>query len=260
MSYVAAWMRGGCFKQIMAIHSDRNRGEQFLITCEHGGNRVPSCYRQFFHGHEALLKNHRGYDAGALVMARELATVFNAPLFISTTSRLLVDLNRSIGHQHLYSDATRAAPDGVRREILEQYYLPYRNQVEAAIAKAVAHGSRVIHISSHSFTPQLDGKVRNADIGLLYDPARRGEAELCGRWAMSLKSQATGLKVRRNYPYAGKADGFTAYLRRRFSTDDYIGVELEINQKRVIPGEQSWRSLRSLIIETLKQALAGTEI
>ena len=40
----------------------------------------------------------------------------------------------------------------------------------------MARGRRVIHISSHSFTPELDGKVRSADVGLLYHPGRHGEA------------------------------------------------------------------------------------
>lgn len=236
------------------------KSAQLLITCEHGGNKVPASYRQYFRGHEDLLHTHRGYDAGALVMAQEMATAFNAPLFSSTTSRLLIDLNRSIGHPHLYSEATRIASAEVRREMLEQYYLPYRSQAEAAVAKMLAHGGRVIHIASHSFTPQLEGQVRNADIGLLYDPARRGEAALCGRWAAILKLQEAGFKIRRNYPYTGRSDGFTAYLRRRFAADDYIGVELEINQKHVIAGGRGWRMLRELVIETLQQALAGSEI
>src|SRR4030065_143064 len=73
------------------------------------------------------------------------------------------------------------APPPARRAILNRYSRPYRNRVEAHIAAAIAQGSRVIHLSSHSFTPVLDGEVRNADIGLLYDPARHGEAELCPR-------------------------------------------------------------------------------
>lgn len=231
--------------------------DHFLITCEHGGNRIPPRYRHFFRGHEYLLQTHRGYDAGALAMARALAGALAAPLFVSTTSRLLIDLNRSISHPRLYSVATRGATATVRREILERYYLPYRNKAEAAIAEAVARGGRVIHIASHSFTPELDGKVRNADIGLLYDPTRTGEVELCERWQAALKAQAPGLKVRRNYPYAGKADGFTAYLRRRFPANVYVGIELEINQKHVFKGGRHRRALRSLLIEALGQALAG---
>jgi len=232
------------------------RTDQLLITCEHGGNRIPPCYRPFFQGHEALLQTHRGFDAGALTMARDLAHALAAPLLLSTTSRLLIDLNRSIGHPRLYSEATGAAPAATRRDILECHYLPYRNQAEAYIAETIATGNRVIHLSSHSFTPELDGEVRNADIGLLYDPARPGEVELCRRWQASLKTQALKLKVRRNYPYTGKSDGFTAYLRRRFPADAYVGIELEINQKHVLKGGRSWKTLRGCVTEALKQALS----
>ena len=231
--------------------------DHVLITCEHGGNRIPRRYRPLFAGFEALLHTHRGYDPGALALARELARVLDAPLFVSTTSRLLIDLNRSIGHPKLYSEATWDASAAVRREILDTHYLPYRNAVEAHIAAAVARGSRVIHLSSHSFTPVLDGTVRNADIGLLYDPARAGETELCRRWQARMKEQAPELKVRRNYPYTGKSDGFTAYLRRRFPAGVYVGIELEINQKHVLPGGRRRRALQDLVIEALHPAMMG---
>lgn len=229
--------------------------DHILITCEHGGKRIPSRYRHLFTGVEALLQTHRGYDAGALALARELAKALAAPWFVSTTSRLLIDLNRSIGHPRLYSEATRGAPGKVRSEILERYYLPYRNKVEADIAEAVARGSRVIHVASHSFTPVLDGAARNADIGLLYDPARSGEVELCRRWQAQLRAQAPNLKVRRNYPYAGKSDGFTAYLRRRFPAEVYLGIELEINQKHVLNRGRHWRAFRGWVIEALCRAV-----
>ncbi|MDP1927067.1 MAG: N-formylglutamate amidohydrolase [Thiobacillus sp.] len=233
------------------------RPDHFLITCEHGGNRIPPRYESVFAGFETLLQSHRGYDPGALTVARELAKALAAPLFVSTTSRLLIDLNRSIGHPRLYSVATRAAPPAARREILDKHYLPYRNKVEAAIVAAVAHGTRAIHLSSHSFTPALDGTIRTADIGLLYDPERRGEVDLCRRWQTELKAIAPELKVRRNYPYAGKSDGFTAYLRRRFPADAYIGIELEINQKHVYKERRQWHAIRSQVIEALCQAMTG---
>lgn len=231
--------------------------DHLLVTCEHGGKRIPSRYRHLFSGMEALLSTHRGYDAGALLLARECADALDAPLFFSTVSRLLIDLNRSIGHPRLYSEATRKAPATVRRQLLQSHYLPYRDAVEADIAAALARGRRVVHIASHSFTPVLDGAERNADIGLLYDPARRGEAELCRRWQARLRALAPELKVRRNYPYTGKSDGFTAYLRRRFPADAYIGVELEINQRHVLAGGRQWRELRGRLIDALLQALNG---
>jgi predicted N-formylglutamate amidohydrolase len=237
-----------------------SRPDHILITCEHGGNRIPPRYASLFAGFEALLRSHRGFDPGALALARQMAGALAAPLFVSTTSRLLIDLNRSIGHPRLYAEATRNAPASVRREILEQHYLPYRNQVEAHIATEIAQGSRVIHVSSHSFTPELDGDVRNADIGLLYDPARPGEAELCRRWQACLKTSAPEWRVRRNYPYTGRSDGLTAFLRRRFPADAYVGIELEINHKHVLRGGRPWGALRSLVVESLCQAITASAL
>ena len=228
----------------------------FLITCEHGGNRIPARYRPLFRGREALLDSHRGYDPGALVMARELARAFGAPLVASTVSRLLIDLNRSLGHPRCLSAATRGAPRTLRAEIVERHYLPYRTQVECLVGRLVSRGRRVIHVSSHSFTPELDGRVRGADVGLLYDPGRHAEVALCARWKARLVEMAPQLRVRRNYPYAGKGDGLTRYLRMHFPAGAYVGIELEVNQGIVLAAGRRWPWLRRVLIESLRVAAA----
>lgn len=229
----------------------------FLVTCEHGGNRVPLPYRPFFADLQAELASHRGYDAGALTMARDLASAMNAPLVASTVSRLLIDLNRSLGHPKLYSEALREAAPAERTTAVKRYYQPYRRRAERLIAAAIDAGQRVIHISSHSFTPVLRGEIRQADIGLLYDPARPGETTLCRRWQAALKASLPDLRIRRNYPYAGRSDGFCTYLRRRFAADAYVGIELEINQKHVSGGGRAWRLLRQGVVAALLDALRG---
>lgn len=229
--------------------------DAFLITCEHGGNRIPARYRRLFQGQRALLDSHRGYDPGALLLARNLAKAFDAPLVSATVSRLLVDLNRSIGHPQLFSAATRAVPVKLRADIVEHFYRPYRAQAERLVMQSVSRGRRVIHISSHSFTASLDGEVRCADVGLLYDPACHAEAELCARWKAALGELAPQLRVRRNYPYAGKGDGLTAYLRRRFRPGAYVGVELEVNQKIALAQGRPWTALRRVLVASLRAAL-----
>ncbi len=113
----------------------------------------------------------------------------------------------------------------------------------------------MVHVSCHSFTPELGGKVRNADLGLLYDPARASEAAFCRRWQALLGKRMPGLAVRRNYPYQGKADSFTTELRRRFADDQYSGIEIEVNQSR-LAGGRAWTALRQAIIDSLRAALA----
>jgi predicted N-formylglutamate amidohydrolase len=231
--------------------------DTFIITCEHGGNRIPVPYRRLFREQRALLDSHRGYDPGSLVMAKALASTCRAPLVASTVSRLLIDLNRSIGHPQLFSAATRGAPAETRAQIVTQYYRPYRVQVERLVRQAVSRGHRVIHISSHSFTAELDGRIRGADVGLLYHPGRCGEAEVCARWKESLAAFAPELRVRRNYPYAGKGDGLTSHLRLRFAQSDYVGIELEVSQSIVFAAGRRWTALRRVLIDSLRTACAA---
>lgn len=228
--------------------------DAFIITCEHGGNRIPAPYRYLFRDHRAMLNTHRGYDPGALRMARELSSAFDAPLVTSTVSRLIVDLNRSLTHPKVFSVVTRAASEALRAAIVERYYRPYRAEVERLVRQSVSRGRRVVHISSHSFTPVLNGRVRQADIGLLYDPGRHGEVTLCARWKESLAALAPEFRVRRNYPYAGKGDGLTSHLRRCFARQVYVGIELEINQRIVSAGGRDWARLRGVLIESLRTA------
>ncbi len=239
------------------VDGESGKRWRIVITCEHGGNRIPVPYRDMFRGQQRKLESHRGYDPGALVMGRALAAAFAAPLVVSTVSRLLVDLNRSVGHPRLHCEAVRKAPAEVRQRILEHYYQPYRTQAERLVRLAVADDGFVIHVSSHSFTPELDGKVRNADIGLLYDPARQREGDLCERWKASLKICAPEITVRRNYPYAGKGDGLTAWFRRHLPPDAYVGIELEVNQKHVFTAGRQWTAIRKAIIESLRMALGN---
>jgi predicted N-formylglutamate amidohydrolase len=226
-----------------------------LITCEHGGNRVPAEYRALFRDYRALLDSHRGYDAGALKLAQELAATLNAPLVASTVSRLVVDLNRSLTHPHVFSALVRSGPARLREQIAERYYRPHRARVERCVEQAVARRQRVIHLACHSFAPTLDGVHRRTDLGLLYDPARAGEVALCAQWKSALALQAPDVVVRRNYPYLGKNDGLTTSLRRCLGPSAYVGVEIEVNQKHVFGDAPSWRILRHAIIQSVRTAL-----
>jgi len=125
------------------------------------------------------------------------------------------------------------------------------------VRQLATRGRRVIHVSSHSFTPVLNGEVRRADVGLLYDPRRREEAALCSRWKTALGAIAPALRVRRNYPYAGKGDGLTSALRLAFASRDYVGIELEINQQIVLAGGRQWTALRGALIDSLRRACAS---
>lgn len=217
------------------------RQYQVIISCEHGGNRVPPEFRDLFRGRTAVLKSHRAYDPGALELARLLAARLKAGFYYSLTTRLLVDLNRSLHHRQLFSDFTRGCDRKVKDAILAGYYHPYRNKLEQLIDNYIQMGNSVIHFSIHSFTPRLQGEIRRADVGLLYHPQRQRERALCHALQAALRTREHKLVTRMNYPYRGSADGLTTYLRKKHHGDAYLGVEIEINQKIVMHERKLWR-------------------
>ena len=223
----------------------------FLVTCEHGGNQVPPEFRKLFRDSRSLLDSHRGWDIGAYYVATKLAEDLQARLFHSNITRLLIDLNRSPHHRQLYSEITGKLPVKLTEKIFKKYYQPYRSKVELWIRNKINRGKGIIHISSHSFTPVLNGKTRSADIGLLYDPERKAETEYCRKLKRLLLEQAAGLNIRRNYPYRGNADGFTTYLRRQFSGDDYLGIELEINQILTGKKDKTFPRLLDMLVKSI---------
>ena len=216
---------------------------------------MPRAFAGLFAGLDGLLDSHRGWDPGALPLGRQLARAFSAPFHASTTTRLLVDLNRSIGHRQLFSEITRVLTPAERARIVANHYRPHRDRVEGDIARRIAGAEAVIHIASHSFTPVLHGVVRRADVAWLYDPRRVREAALAQRWMVELARRSPDLRLRRNYPYQGRGDGLTTLLRKRFSGETYLGIELEVNQRFVVKGGAAWAALRRDLVESLAAAL-----
>lgn len=207
-----------------------------VLSCEHARNHVPARYRALFNGHEPLLETHRAYDPGALAVGRLLARRLKTPLFSGTTTRLLVDLNRSPDHPRLFSELTRTLPVSERERLLRRYYYAHRRRVEAFVRTALRR-RKVVHLAVHSFVPVLAGRSRKVDVGLLYDPASRFERESCRYLAMHLRRAAPDLRIRRNAPYLGVSDGLTTYLRRLLPATRYAGIELEVNQRFADDGD-----------------------
>jgi predicted N-formylglutamate amidohydrolase len=191
---------------------------------------------------------------GALEVARAFGRRLGVTPFTATTTRLVVDLNRSPGNRNVFSAYTRPLSAEQRAAALAAHYWPYRKAVEDAVAVALAAGQTVLHVSAHSFTPALRGEVRNCDIGFLFDPRRRAEARFVEAWYAALAEAAPELTLRRNYPYRGVSDALVTHLRSRHGRRGYVGMELEINQKHV--GGAGWRALVAVLGATLVTAVA----
>lgn len=230
--------------------------DRMLVTCEHGGNLVPPRFRPVFSGRSRLLQCHRGYDPGALNLARRIAAELDAPLIFSDVTRLLVDLNRSDTSDELFSTVTRRLAPHERTLILRNHYVPYRRRVSRRVQQTLASKKSLLHLSIHSFTPRFHGVKRTADVGLLFDPGRSREAEFCRQWKRSLDALQPSRVVRMNYPYRGTADGLTTCLRSLPNAHArYAGIELEVNQRFVRGTARIWNEVQEWIVASLKRCL-----
>lgn len=200
---------------------------RILLSCEHAGNRVPRAYKHLFAADPHVLTTHRGYDIGIAPLAVALQAALECPLCVHPWTRLLVDVNRT-HRESLFSEFSKPLTGSEKQHLIDAYYTPYQEQLGRLAAEQIQRGP-VLHLSLHSFTPELRGEKRNADIGILYDPARSEETSY-GKKLQNRLQERSGLHVRRNYPYRGRSDGMTRRFRRQYPQTTYIGLELEFNQ------------------------------
>jgi predicted N-formylglutamate amidohydrolase len=85
-----------------------------------------------------------------------------------------------------------------------------------------------LHVAVHSFDPELEPAARRFDVGVLFDPDRRPEADMAA-WLGDALARA-GHETRANQPYLGTDEGMTTCLRQRFAAAAYAGIEIEVSQ------------------------------
>lgn len=224
-----------------------------VLSSEHGGNRLPTRYRPTFWSAQAALESHRGWDMGSLQLARQLARRSSAPLVSCTTTRLLIDLNRSLGHPRLFSEWSRGLPQSEREHLVERFWHPHRDELAAWIE--TLKDAPVLHLSVHSFTPVWEEVERDVDVGLLYDPKRKREVEFVADFSTALQERDPKLRIRRNQPYRGTADGLTTAFRKLYRPTRYLGIELEVSQRFPLGPAADWKRLRSDLCAALSETL-----
>ena len=221
-----------------------------VITCEHAGNDVPERFVRYFSAAAEQLRSHLGWDPGAREIGAFLSQQLKAPFYKCESTRLLVEPNRSLNSESLFSKYVQQLTNAEREEVLNQYYFPHRSAVEDWVRLSP---KPILHISVHSFTPVFNDVVRDVDIGLLFDPNRKEESRFCEAWLERLEDAVPNLQCRFNEPYKGTDDGFTTYLRTKFPDEEYMGIEIEVNQRFV--GTADMDRVMSALLSSLEKAL-----
>ncbi len=219
-----------------------------LLTCEHATNRVPPAYRHLFRGRERALASHRGWDRGALEVARALEKRFGFPLHEGAHCRLLVDLNRSRASGEIFSKFSRELEPVELERILKLHHDPHWGRVRKVLRRECRRGL-VLHLGIHSFTPVLRGRKRKTGIGLLCDPSRKIEYQFCKRLQKKLR-RLSKIEIHLNSPYRGIGDGLAHSMRGEFPVERFAGIEIEVNQK-YLKTQTGVRRISGLFIEAL---------
>ena len=210
------------------------RPVRLILSCEHASNAVPDGLDLGVR--PEVLDSHIGWDPGAVDAARRLQARFDTTLFAGEVSRLVVDLNRAPERPACVPERAfgvdvpgNAGLDGAARaNRIARYHRPFRAKVSGAVRGLVGQRARCLHLSIHTFTPQLESEVRPYAAGILFDPSRPWEVAVAERLLAALGE--AGVDARPNLPYAGTDDGTTTWLRTRFEDADYAGIEVELSQ------------------------------
>lgn len=202
-------------------------GASLVLTCEHASPAVPPEYRSLGLT-AAQVHDHIGWDIGAARVTEELSRQLGAPAVLSAASRLLVDCNRDPSDADLMPRESHgvAVPGNARiepaerAERLRRFYEPYHRAVDTTLAARA--GSRLLSI--HSFTPELNGRERPFDVGVLFD-AYDALAD-----AFARRIAAARFVVRMNEPYSG-LDGLIFSARSHGRRHGVPYLEVEVNNR-----------------------------
>lgn len=203
-----------------------------IFSCEHAGAKVPKKYKPLFRTRKWLLTTHRASDPGAYEVASSICRKLRVPLSSCKHTRLLIDVNRTLRQESLFSVISKGLNSDEKSKIIERYYWPYRNRLAHRIKKHTR--LQVLHISIHSFTPIKSGLIRKCDIGLLFkvtDPVARFNAQ---RIRENLLKLYPKLNVRFNFPYKANSGGIMEAIAENltdYQRKNYSGLYIEINQK-----------------------------
>lgn len=214
-----------------------------LLVADHARNALPARY-----GTLGLppneLERHIAWDIGVEAVTRQLAAALDAPAIMASWSRLLIDPNRGEDDPTLIRQIyDRAVVPGnhplsadERALRIARFYRPYHARVSETIeAVRAASGRAPMIVSIHSFTPELQGRKRPWEIGVLWDRDDRVAKPLIAALAAD-----HGHVVGDNEPYDGALHGDTMF--RHCTVPGYPHALIEIRQDLIADasGQAEW--------------------
>jgi predicted N-formylglutamate amidohydrolase len=220
-----------------------------VLTCEHASAAVPQEYGDLGLSADHLA-DHIAWDIGAAALTAELSRQLGVPAVLSAASRLLIDCNRDLTDLDLIPHLSHgvAIPGNVeidadeRAHRLARFYQPYHAMIDDQLDR---HPQTLL-LSVHSFTPELQGRTRAFDVGVLFD-AYEDLAHLFARHI-----SAAGLAVRMNEPYSG-LEGLIFSARSHGRRHELRYLEVEVNN-RLLRSDAEARAIATRLVDAVGRA------
>ncbi|RUV27055.1 MULTISPECIES: N-formylglutamate amidohydrolase [unclassified Mesorhizobium] len=220
----------------------------FVLVCEHAGTAIP----QRLDGlglPAAEMQRHIAYDIGAEGVARQLAEVLDAPLFLQRYSRLVVDCNRpfdapdcipEVSDETLIPGNLRLAAQERRLRYVE-IHQPFHFEVGKFLDRRAADGVPTTLVAVHSFTPRLmNGPERPWKIGVLSNRGRR----FAEHFLSVFQARNPTITSAHNQPYVvdDKSD-YTIPVHGEARGLPHLLLEIRNDLIGEIEGQRAWASL-----------------
>jgi predicted N-formylglutamate amidohydrolase len=149
-----------------------------VLLCEHASNHMPKEYGAL--GLDPVdVERHIAWDIGTAEVTRHLSALIDAPAFLGTYSRLLIDLNRPLGapssmptrseNTDIPGNMGLGAGEVARR--VEIMFAPFHRRVSEHLDLRSREQRLTRLVTIHSFTPVFDGVRRPWHAGVLFEQA-----------------------------------------------------------------------------------------
>ena len=207
----------------------------FLLIGDHAGNAVPKALGSLGLS-DAELARHIGWDIGIGELGALLSEKLDAVFVRQSYSRLVIDCNRSPSQPDLIAEVSDGTVvpgnaglgEAERAARFAEIHTPYQAAIAAEIARRDAAGMATVLVALHSFTPAMQGALRDQarpwHIGILHDG---GDTAFAHALLDVLRDEAD-LVVGDNEPYRMDLIDYTiprhAYPQRR------LYAEIEVRQ------------------------------
>jgi len=207
-----------------------------LLVCEHASHRFPARYAGLGMA-EADKISHAAWDPGAQALAERLSAGLDAPLVLSTVSRLVYDCNRPPNapgamrpiSEKIVIPGNENLTDADKAERIATVYEPFKQTLTQTIK---SFETPPVLVTVHSFTRVFNNIKRDVDVGIIHDQDDRLAVRM-----IENSGAETDLKFALNQPYS-RHDGVAHTLALHGTDNGLVNVMIEVCNDLIETPEQ----------------------